>query len=91
MLIVVSLVVMAALGFGSFFRRMLFASAVILAIPALVVVYPIIGASTTVAIAMLATLGWLLLRTIAELFSHLGDIRRLESGIGRTGADLAPD
>ncbi len=88
---VLVLVVISALAFGSFFSRMLLATAAILAIPALFVLYLLIGAYTTVAIAMLAILGWLVLSTIADLCRHVGDDRRLESGTRRTGADLLAD
>ena len=70
---------------------MLLATAATLAVPALFVLHPLIGAYTTVAIATLAILGWLVLRTIADLFRRLGDVRRLDGRTRRAGADLLAD
>jgi len=70
---------------------MLLATAATLAVPALFVLHPLIGAYTTVAIATLAILGWLVLSTIADLFRRLGDVRRLDGRTRRTGSDLLAD
>ena len=90
-LILLFLVVISALAFGSFFRRSLHVTAVTLALPAVLLLHPLFGTYTTAAIAILAILGWLVLTTIADLARHLGDDRRFESRTRPSGTDVISD
>jgi hypothetical protein len=63
---------------------MLVATAATLAVPALFILHPLIGAYTTVAIATLAILGWLVLRRLPTSSGALA------TSDGSTGGRVAP-